>query len=289
MKYFLIATLLLFSAAPAVWGQVLQPAPPFGAIDWSSMQLQATGQGFASNVATGTNLGRRMAERAALLDARRNLLELFLDVRVDSKTLVRDFVVRDDIAYNRLAGALVGCSLDELRELEGGGVEVRITAPLGGDIAQALWELYPPETAPLDDADDTNLQILENHRAPEMRRPVRKNAAPGYTGLIIDARDLNFTPSLRPTLHGPQGLLYPTSRLSRDLAASKGFVAYYRNMHEAAAGMRSGASPLILKASRLHQGQTSALELENKAAELLRLLSGGENAPLLQAAVSIVY
>lgn len=287
MKYFLLMIILSLSPLSAAWGQIQQTSTC--AIDWSAMRIYATGQGFSGNQARNSVLGKRMAERAALLDARRNLLELFLAVRVDSQTLVRDFFVQSDVAYNRLAGALVGSSLDELEERKDGGVEVRISAPLMGEVARALWELYPPETASVRPAGTSRRQVLQNGPTSAVRGPVLRDASPGYTGIIIDARNLNFRPSLRPALYGPDGMLYPSSAVPRDLATQKGYACYFRDLETAAASGRCGDDPLVLRASRLHKGQNSSLELEQAAARQLQKLAGGAGAPLLQAAVTIVY
>lgn len=284
MRCFLFALCLLCVAAPA-WAQALQPVPPHGFIDWSTMRLHAVGQGFAAEP-EGSGLGARMAGRAAVLDARRNLLELFKSVRVDSQTVVRDFMLQDDIAFNRLAGVLTRNALEERHELEAGGVEVRVSAPIGGDVAALLWELYPPKDISLKSLNKESFSQQNAVPTWHVQEPIQRENAPDFTGLIVDARGLDFAPSLRPALYGPEGLLYPGVTTPLELAAREGYVRYFRDMEAAEASGRGGDAPLLVRASGLHQGNVSSLDLPSAAAEAL---AASPNAPLSRAAVAIVY
>ena len=84
--------------------QVASPATPASATsqasdkpDWVNQKIQETGQGAApAKYAAEPARARLMAKRAAIMDARRNLLERILGLRLDSKTTVRDMVAETD-------------------------------------------------------------------------------------------------------------------------------------------------------------------------------------------------
>ena len=68
-----------------------------GQPDWANQKIQATGQGAApAKYAAEPARARLMAKRAAMMDARRNLLERVLGLQLDSKTTVRDMVAETD-------------------------------------------------------------------------------------------------------------------------------------------------------------------------------------------------
>lgn len=269
---------------------LVQPVPPCGVIDWSAMRLQATGQGFASGQEATTPRGRRMAERAAVLDARRNLVEVFASVRIDSRTLVRDFLVESDIAANQLAGVLLQNQHEQRRDLPDGGVEVTVSASLRGETARLLWTIAPPVPNHLDrQAIEQNLQNLQQQSRAATAQSATPQNSPGHSGLIVDARGLDFSPSLRPDVYGPRSRLYPPAGMSPDLMAQQGYVAYFPTLELALASKRAGQNPLVLAAASLNEEQRSSLRVDAQGARALRQLLAQPQNPLLRGAVAIVY
>ena len=98
--------------------------------DWATRTVQATGFGVPRDGDLGTE-ARLMAERAAKLDAMRNLTEKVYGVYIDSTTTVRDFVTEDDTILARVKQKLAGAEqVGEPRFLPDGSVEVTIQIPL---------------------------------------------------------------------------------------------------------------------------------------------------------------
>ena len=64
-----------------------------GEINWSQGVILAKGSGAPPKEAKNIAQARLMAERAALSDARRNLVEVLKGVRVDSVTTVENYMV----------------------------------------------------------------------------------------------------------------------------------------------------------------------------------------------------
>lgn len=97
---------------------------------WASEVVQATGFGVPRDGQTGTE-ARLMAERAAKLDAMRNLTEKVYGVYIDANTTVRDFVTEDDTILARIKQKLSGAEqVGEARYLPDGSVEVTVQMPL---------------------------------------------------------------------------------------------------------------------------------------------------------------
>ena len=82
-----------------------QPTQP----DWTGRKEQATGYG-AIDLSRGHNMAQAklMARRAAISDARRNLLERILGLQLSSTTSVKDFVTETDRINTTSSGLLQG-------------------------------------------------------------------------------------------------------------------------------------------------------------------------------------
>jgi hypothetical protein len=262
----LLAGLLLPGLASAAPG-LLQPLGQHAFMDWNSMRLSATGQGFPPADQGNPKLAQAMAERAALLDARRNLLEALMAVRVDSTTTVRDFITESDVAVSRVNGVLHRNVTEESRPLEQGygGVQARVSIPVAGDLAQELFTHLPQA-----DTGTPTTSEAEQSRW-EMRAPITSADTPPYTGVIVDARGLGLEPVLRPRLLGPDGLLHPLD-VSPEAAAARGFVAYFQSEEQALGSGRVGDAPLLVKAHALDANGDGLLLPDEQAALLRRIL-----------------
>ncbi len=100
---------------------------------WVGTELKATGTGIAPGNASGAE-AVLMAERAAEVDARRNLAEQVYGVQIDSTTTVEDFVVQNDEVKTKVKTFLRGARKVDTRFLPDGSVEVDVEIPLKG-----LW------------------------------------------------------------------------------------------------------------------------------------------------------
>jgi hypothetical protein len=122
-------------AAGAASGSTSKASAP-SKPEWAEQYVRSTGSGVPPSNVTDPEQARLLAERAAEIDAKRNLIEKIHGIRIDSSTYVRDYVTQHDEVDARLNALLRGAQRVDTRYLEGGLIEVDIEAPLDG-----VWDI----------------------------------------------------------------------------------------------------------------------------------------------------
>jgi len=112
-----------------------------GKINWTVGQIYATGIGAPPALPINASQARAMTERAAYIVALRNLLEIVKGVRVDSETVVENFMVKSDVITTRVNGLVKGARIVKTQYLSDGSVEVLVAMPMRG----ALMDTVVPE------------------------------------------------------------------------------------------------------------------------------------------------
>ena len=136
-----VAGLLL--AASVAQAQTFGQAPglervgEYSSIDWTAMRISAQGFGSAPEGADPSRT-EAMAARAAVLDARRNLLEAVGSVRIDSTTTVRDFMTASDEVFTKVSGVIQGAAVDDVARQEDGTFTAKVSMPMTGDLMSQL-------------------------------------------------------------------------------------------------------------------------------------------------------
>jgi len=115
--------------------------PPERSEKWYKKTLKVTGKGAPPKDAENQSQAKLMAERAAKMDAYRNLLEIVRGTEVDSKTKIEDFETNYDIIKTNLQAYLKGARIIDIRHLEDGTAEVDIEYNLGSlkNLIESLW------------------------------------------------------------------------------------------------------------------------------------------------------
>ncbi len=101
-----------------------EPPPPDG--EWVPVKVTAKGGGAPPPNAVNQAQARLMAERAAKVDAMRNLLEQTYGVRIKSRTTVRDFITQNDTIKARVNAYIKGARVIDTKYLSDGSVEVEM-------------------------------------------------------------------------------------------------------------------------------------------------------------------
>jgi uncharacterized coiled-coil protein SlyX len=109
-----------------------------------------------------------------------------------------------------------------------------------------------------------------------------------YTGLIVDARDTGFKPSLRPGIFHQGQQLYPGSDLNLSNAVRSGYVRYYNDRHQAQQSDRIGKLPYATRATGTYGGNRG-LSIDDKAFSILKTVLAEPQNFLSQCRVVIIF
>lgn len=132
---------------PAPQPAYVPPPPPAAPVDYSlSGSVTAVGTG-APNPGMAPAQARLMARRAAITDARRNLLEMVKGVQVASQTTVANFMTQSDVITSQVNGYLQGAEVINEQELPDGSVEVTMQIALNG--VGTILNTHAPRQAPV--------------------------------------------------------------------------------------------------------------------------------------------
>jgi len=232
---------------------VIDPVGSTGKVDWTTGVITAVGIGAPPAQPANAAQARAMAERAAQVVALRNLLEAVKGVRVDSTTLVENFMVTSDAIRTEVSGYVQGAMVMDKKYMSDGSVEVTVGMKLTGALADSLLPKGPL----------TQPTGIAGTLTP---------ATPGqaYTGLIVDARGLGVRPAMVPKILNEDGKeVYGSAWVNRDYAVREGMVGYLKDPAAAQANPRVTDKPLMVKALKVTGDGRVDLVVTNADAAML--------------------
>jgi hypothetical protein len=242
------------AAAASVPAAPVKPAP---GVSWEGQVVRATGAGAPDMKASSPAQARLGAEKAAKLDAFRNLLAQVKGIQVSAGKTVGDAMGQDEIR-GKVEGVLRGYKVTGKRYFSDSGVELDVEVPLA-----ALTSALAP-------ASGTALAVNSEGE--------RKN-----TGLVVDARGLGVKPVLAPRLVDASGkALYGPEALSAEARQSAAVAAWAGSLEAAKKSALVGEHPLVLKAASL-KGSDLVLSAEDAGR-----LASANNSFLAEGRVVIV-
>jgi hypothetical protein len=258
----LLASVLLAAGTP----EDKKPAPPAKpaadgrtGVDWQDQVLKATGSGAPDMRATSPAQARLGAEKAAQLDAFRNLLGQVKGIRVSAEKTVGDQMGQNEVKA-KVEGVIKGYRVVHKRYFSDQGVELDVEVPLS---SISLAVLPTPAEAPL---------------------PAERSGGDRHTGLVVDVRGLGVQPVLSPRVVDEGGkLLYGLEMLSEATRKTTGVSGWYKSADAASRAQAVGDAPLVLKAARAKGSDLVLGAAEAKA--LVEL----PPAVLAEGRVTIVY
>ena len=137
-SFFLVMTAASISAAQTFGPADAVDRTGSGVINWTTNEVYATGIGAPPPHPANAAQARAMAERAAFVVALRNLLETVKGVRVDSETLVENFMTRSDVIRTKVDGVVRGARTVRTNYLSDGSVEVLVALSMKGEFLNAI-------------------------------------------------------------------------------------------------------------------------------------------------------
>ncbi len=246
-------------------GEIVEPVPG-GAIDWGAGVVRARGSGVIDPGDPNPARARLMAERAAVVVAQRNLLEIIKGVRVDSDTKVENFVTRYDVIYSHVEGVVRGArqvgpaKFDSLAGIVEVELEVNLTGPQS--VADALNPAFTP--------------------APTAQPPTTASAAVReffrqYSGLVLDAGNTGLKPALFPKIYDEDGNILLDTRDYYQFTGATGqqFLYYINRLDEILARPEFAGQPLVLKIKQVRGKLGADIVLSRQDADRLKWLKDG--------------
>jgi len=241
-----------------------------GYINWSNGKVYGIGYG-VPNPKMPKNIALFGARRAAILDAKRNLLETIGGVRIDSSTTIKNGMLINDTIKTTIAGVVKNASVVSIKN-EYSMVKAIVEAPINGSILKVVY----PETTMSDikallnknyafklnnyllaslDNDKILKNILERLNRLEKivfyDNKIKKNK---ITGIIIDARGTNFIPTLTPKIYQIKTAtpMYPDGVVDKETIVSSFAALFVNNLNDAYNHPKVGSYPIVLKALRTY-------------------------------------
>ena len=197
-----------------------------GEINWTDKTVLATGSGAPDLKLPNVAAIRLNAERAAKINAYRNILETLKGLRISGKRRGRQALSAAQVR-TQVEGIVQGCKIVDTRYYSDGGVDVVLRCPLDGGLA-------------------TSLAPVQGSAA------VKATSPSDLTGLILDATGLGVKPSLHPKVSDGDGRpIYAAAMVAPNALRAHGAVTYVRTVQAAKALPRLGKKPLVVKVARL--------------------------------------
>ena len=285
-----VALMLVFPATQgfvAESHELVETVGTHGSINWSQGIITATGIGTPPEKYYGKPQARPMDPRAAQLDAYRNLLEVTNGVRIDSTTVVKDYMVESDVVHSQVRGMVEGARVVKKEYLSDGTVEVTLVMSLRGGFAQLILpkdikQVSEIKTIPSAPLTPPNEERVEEASVPESAEPTITKAAPtSYTGLVVDARGLNSRPAMSPKIFDENGQeVYGPGYVSREFAVQEGMTGYTKDLTAAQTNPRVTNEPFMVKGLRTEGPGRSDVVISN--ADAARIRSASENLSFLK-------
>lgn len=237
--------LLLAGGAQAAGDNVVQTVG-HGKIDWTDKTITARGSGAPSKKAKSPAAARLGAERAAKLDAYRNILETIKGVKVNSQSKGGDIMSAADVK-TQVEGILRGAQVIDTVYYSDLSVDVVLRMPMDG----ALTEALVPKPA-------KKVQVPSTGNA--------KN-----TGLVINAKGLKLEPAIAPRVVDEKGkAVYGISFVTEKAVLEGGIVGYANDLAAAKQHDRVKDNPLVLRAVDTPKKNKSDVVISNADADKLR-------------------
>jgi hypothetical protein len=218
-----------------------------GEINWSKKTVTATGSGAANLKDGNVAQARLMAERAAKMDALRNIIETIQGIQVTGTRNAGDIMSNGEVK-TRIAGMAQGYKVVDTKYYSDGSVDVIIQMPIDENLTNALVEKPKGQKAP---------------------RKLNTDGAANFTGLVINARGLGVTPSIAPRVVDETGAEIYSAQIVSEKGLQQGGIATYAKTEDVVAE-RAGGKPLAMKALRLADKSKTDLVIANADADKLR-------------------
>lgn len=241
---------LLWCASGSAQGEAVSQTVGHGQINWSDKVITATGSGAPSLKAANVAVARLGAERAAKMDAFRNIIESVKGVRVSGKASAGSVMDSSPQTKARVEGVVRNFKVMDTKYYSDGGVDVIVQVPLDGVLLEALVQDAGKSAA-------------------------TGAASDGTTGIVVNATGLGLTPALAPRIVDDKGAeVFAASLVSKEAIQQHGVVGYSKSMDSATKHKRVAGKPVIVRALKTTEPGSSDLVVSAADGAKLTKLKG---------------
>jgi hypothetical protein len=214
-----------------------------GTINWSTGNISAIGKASPED---NTKISHESVLGAARADANRGIIEILKRIKINNTLSVDDYASKNDIILAGMEKTARDAIISKLYYTSALSVEIMVeTSMFGGFLQLVLPEEIRQVTRISTEIRGENNKIIGENL---------------YTGLIIDARELDVEPVLNPLIVSEQGHdIYSSVFISREFAVQKGVCKYLCSMDQALKDIRVGKHPLVFKGLRIEAKPDTAI------------------------------
>ncbi len=209
-----------------------------GSINWTTGKITAVGKAFPDDKMQTSN---EWIQGAARADANRGVIKILKGIKLSKIQRVEEYAAKSDIILAGIEKTARDAVILKQYYTSALAVEMTIeTSILGGFLQLVLPEDIRQISKISPDMVEKKIDINTDGNIEDLS-----------TGLIIDARGLDFEPVLNPAIVSEQGHdMYSSVFISREFAVQKGVCKYYCSMKQALNDGRIGNNPLVFKGLR---------------------------------------
>ncbi|GAU09536.1 hypothetical protein DPF_2263 [Desulfoplanes formicivorans] len=309
-KHVMLLSLLFVCSAVTAWALGTSNNEGYvqtfenGEVNWQSGLVTAVGIGAPPANAVNMAQARALARRAAIVVARRNLLEIIKRVRIDSAATVGEYMVTNDAIRTSVSGYLHNSQIYDVAYMSDGSVEATVGVSLRGGLAQIVipktmpFKVVEPAlptdaqesvAAPMTQPTESTSAASASSEPADVTEPVSDEHAPAQpapavesgmvvTGLVVDASGSGAHPAMSPKIIDEQGNeVYGSALVSREYAIQQGMAGYARDVEQAKVRPRVTDQPLVVRALSAMGKGMSDLVISNADANKLRALTENQD------------
>ena len=217
---FLFVFLLAFSSLTLAYHST-----QYGEINIQRGYIETVGKAVAPDNVSTQAQAKLLAREGAILMGRTRMLELLEGVKIDAKTTMVNMMANQKV-NQEVSGVVQGAHIVEGSENWDGEIyTIRLRKP--------IKEVY-------------KIVYQERKERFTKRPPKRKTE---YTGLVIDAREVDLTPQVMFEILNEYGnVVYSAAKAHYQPAVDRGLTGFASSIETAKEDSRTGSNPLVVEA-----------------------------------------
>lgn len=240
-----------------------------GTINWTKGVFTAIGVGVPPDDYHNNPQGKTLALRMAAENAQRNLLSVVAQIQIDADTTMKSLLKENAVALSQIKEMVKEADVVSQEYSTDGSVTVMMQMHISGGFAQLV---LPPKIKQIESikpvGSSSDISKIANNS--DFANGNTQKEEP-LTGLIVDARELSFTPCLVPRIVDEFGReVFGPAFASREFAVQRGMSGYSVSLTAASTHPRVAPRPLIVKGLKAEGEARTGIVISNTDAAKLK-------------------